>query len=345
MRVPLETLMWLKFVSRQWHSLITAPHFRNLLPPLRVSGLFFQRTKVLFVHRDDPNTPSPFKSLAFVHDPCDPERICIVQSCNGLLLCSTDDHALVAINKRNHYVYNPFTNQVDTLPKHPCHNKYGLPSINLIFDPSKSPHYKVIAFLAKPQSDVGDFFICSSETGSWRASIQAYLPSPDMWFRYGVYWNGCLHWLGQYSRPVSDSLYFNVDEESALHYTEVRPSVHSAFSVYEMKSDYSEWFVKYQIDLVPISIAFPEMKDCSFFPFESCYNAAVASIIRRENFKEDSFLVLVLPGKIIHYNLIDKSFKVIWDFVVDLELQGNLRHWLCGNFKAWPYKPLRANVG
>ncbi|KAK1362950.1 F-box family protein [Heracleum sosnowskyi] len=361
LHVPRKKLISLKCVSRQWLSLITNPHFiirLRSLPPFRISGLFFQQpvygaecNKVDFVHLNDLKTPSPFSFLTFAHDHTDPERVCIKQSCNALLLCCTDRSANITL------VYNPSTNQLDTLPKHPCTDSYGLLHIDLIFDPSKSLHYKVISFLTRPQPSVGDFYIYSSETKTWRPSIKSYLPSPDMLFRDGAYWNGCLHWLSEYSnsRPVSDSLYFNVDEERLqtfpsppisewsvdksyfgesedhLHYTEVCP-FDSSFRVYEMKSDYSEWFVKYQIDLVPISITFPEMKDCFFYTCDS-FNAAVVSLIRRENFKEDSFLVLEIPGKIIRYNLVDKSFKVIWEFVLP---EYGPRFWPCGGLKAWP---------
>ncbi|KAL8118559.1 hypothetical protein AgCh_016182 [Apium graveolens] len=69
-----------------------------------------------------------------------------------------------------------------------------------------------------------------------------------------------------------------------------RSRVHSA---YEMKSDYSEWFVEYQIGLVPISRVFPEMKDFSFYhTVKSSYNAA-------EYFKEALFLVMELPERIL----------------------------------------------
>lgn len=70
--VPYRKLMSFKSVSKKWLSLITNPHFtrllRNLLPPLRASGLFIQRPpeigfpdKVYFVPLDDKNITSPSK--------------------------------------------------------------------------------------------------------------------------------------------------------------------------------------------------------------------------------------------------------------------------------------------
>lgn len=131
------------------------------------------------------------------------------------------------------------------------------------------------------------------------------------------------------------SLYFG-ESEDHLHVIEVRPC-DTSLNVYEMKSDYSEWFVKYQVELDPISKAFPEMtKHKHIFRDKSDYKVAVFSLIRRENFQEDSFLVLEIPGKAIRYNLVDKSFKVIRDFSVDFS-PTKIRQWHCGRFKVWQY--------
>lgn len=66
------------------------------------------------------------------------------------------------------------------------------------------------------------------------------------------------------------------------------------------------------------------------------YAVAVMSIIRRENFQEVSFLVLEIPGKAIRYNLVDNSFKVIWDFAVDFGLE-QIDRWAFGRLKVWQY--------
>lgn len=98
LRVPYTELLSLKSVSKKWHSLITTPHFtrlvRNSVPPLRASGLLVRcpvraRDQVYFVPLDNPRTTSIFRTIAFAHDPFYSENIRILQSCNGLLLCST----------------------------------------------------------------------------------------------------------------------------------------------------------------------------------------------------------------------------------------------------------------
>ncbi|KAK1363061.1 hypothetical protein POM88_038622 [Heracleum sosnowskyi] len=45
--------------------------------------------------------------------------------------------------------------------------------------------------------------------------------------------------------------------------------------------------------------------------------------LRREKFMEDSFLVLQIPGNVIRYNLVDRSFKLIWDFGLTLNLKNS----------------------
>ncbi|KAJ0837549.1 hypothetical protein HanRHA438_Chr16g0779411 [Helianthus annuus] len=64
-------------------------------------------------------------------------------------------------------------------------------------------------------------------------------------------------------------------------------------NVYEMFSDYSGWFVKYQVELDTL-------------------RAEVIDVVRGE--EEDTFLVLKSPEKMTTYNVHDKSFKHIFSF-------------------------------
>ncbi|KAK1362966.1 putative F-box domain-containing protein [Heracleum sosnowskyi] len=305
------------------------------------------------------------QTLSFAHDPFHPEKVRILQSCNALLLCST---ALYQPKEnRNCYVYNPSTNQLATLPQHPPGTGHWVRYIGLSFDPSKSIHYKVIAFAETSRSPyTGDFHIYSSQTGTWKPSVQSFIPAPESNFLGGVYWNGCIHWLSELksgSEPestVSDCLYFNVEDERLetfprppigvrsasrrslyfgesqghLHFIEACPHA-TSLGVYEMKSDYSGWFLKYQIDLDPISKVFPEMtKNKAIFHDKNDY--AVLSLIRRENFREDSFLILEIRGKVISYNLVNRSIKMIRDFSVDFSLENN-DNWSFGYLHVWQY--------
>ncbi|WOG83601.1 hypothetical protein DCAR_0102778 [Daucus carota subsp. sativus] len=364
-RVPWTQLKVLKCVSRQWHSLITTS-----LPPLRASGLFCKGhlgfDKLYFVPLDDPNFASPLRARTFN---LDHEKILFLHSCNGLLLCSAGFPDSYNPRNCNWYVYNPSTNQLAALPKHPD-NVYFMDHIGLAFEPSKSPHYKVIAFIMTTRGNLfGDFHIYSSETGTWRVSVQSF-STRGMHFKHGVYWNGSIHWLSRLESPLhsksslSECLYFNVDQgrlgtfprppihlrsrtertvyfgesEDHLHVTEVRVG-DTSLSVYEMKSDYSEWFVKYQIDLDPIFKVFPQRRARSFYKATSddkiAYEFNVLSLIRRENFREDSFLVLEIHGQVIRYNLINRSFKLVRDLGVCL--RATVSYWPFTTIHVWPY--------
>ncbi|WOG85061.1 hypothetical protein DCAR_0104248 [Daucus carota subsp. sativus] len=353
LRVPARSLLQLKCVSKHWLSLISARLFsilRNAIP-LRASALFLQLPpsfygvpcEINFVPLDDTTciASSPFRNLTFANDPGNISRIRIVQSCGGLLLCSSCPFC-TSISEFTLYVYNPTTNYLVTLPKHwPAYYT----SI-FAFDPSKSPHFKVFVCASPPElsTDQGRFQIYSSETGSWKASGHAFnftSRADKLAWRNGVYFNGCIHWIGKLEYGCS---YFNLDEER-LH-TMPRPPVGQIFDVgvsenhlhvievhshdytvqvFEMKNDYSGWIVKYKIDLSLVCQVFPEMT-------RSRHLFKILSLVRREICREDSFLVFKIPGKVIRYNLVDKSFKPIWDIPASDPLTRPR-----GDYKAYQY--------
>ncbi|XP_074346745.1 F-box protein At5g07610-like [Apium graveolens] len=373
LHVPWTQLKVLKRVSRQWRSLITTSHFRSLVSPLRASGLFLQAhpddfgdisyaNKVYFIPLHDSEKASPFETRGFGNDHNDHENFCILQSCNGLLLCSN-------VSGTQCFVYNPSNNQVDSLPKQPLGTGDNFRHVGLSFNPLKSLHYKVVAVVSRPRPQLRyerDFYIYSSETKTWELSEQSFISDPWMCSSNGVYWNGSMHWLSTMHQDlepdssVSVCLYFNVDEERlgtfprppigarsrsrmSLYFGESEDHLHvieasaTSLSVYEMKSDYSMWFSKYQIDLDPISRAFPEIQEKNIFEYQNDYAVKVLSLIRREKIHEDSFLVLQIPGKVIRYNLMDSSFKLIWDFGVDLDLDPNINDDLVFDFQVCQY--------
>lgn len=292
-------------------------------------------------------------------------------SCNGLLLCSSSG---TGESGRNYYIYNPTTQQFSTLPKFNVRTviqRTNYDGVNLAFDPSKSPHYKVVCVRTTGrntdhnQSDsyphLYQIEIYSSETRSWKLSTLSFTALVNTSFGNGVYWNGAIHWINSWG----DFLYFNLDEERIgtipmppvpipfgykerrrVHFGESYDHVHLIeingpptilFDVYELKRDYSGWFVKYHVDLNPIATAFPEMIRRSYVPYElDYYSFLILSIVRREK-DEDSFLVLHIRGKALRYNLVDKSFYKLCDFAPTesgVEFDGYLkfRWWYCSAF-------------
>ncbi|KAL7180953.1 hypothetical protein ACSBR1_039914 [Camellia fascicularis] len=324
-----------------------------------VSGLFLYRN--VFLRRSDKTKPKEFFELEFIplsnHKiPIDENDdthfkaltvnpglsgIRILNSCHGLLCCLGYDHIKHA---EYYHVLNPTTKQSTTLPEP---HLPGLEGLTLAFNPSKSPHYKVVSVWSSSRivsikaPYVHDCYyqieIYSSETGSWRASGEPFTVSAfQLGIQEGVYWNGAIHWFCD----GGDALYFNVDQEylgtmpmppipegkeyydrasryawesrDHLHMIDIYDGAYNRFNVYEMARDYSEWFVKYQVDLDAVGAAFPKMIEIlsGNKPFQA-YN--ILTLVREEN-DEDSFMVLHMPdGKIIQYNLVDKSFKTIYD--------------------------------
>ncbi|KAJ8752832.1 hypothetical protein K2173_008567 [Erythroxylum novogranatense] len=193
--------------------------------------------------------------------------------------------------------------------------------------------------------------IYSSETRSWRLAGDPFLAHVNTLFKYGVFCNNAVHWISAWGH----SLYFNIGEEKVkempmpplpegweerryvyfgsnrnhLHLVEIYSPPTTQFDVYEMKSDYSEWLVKYRIDLSEIVAAFPEVVRIHYDPSSlnyhtfnmlgPKYNRPVHNIlcIIREEQDEDSYMVLHIPGNIVSYSFKDKTFRKIRDFVPD----------------------------
>ncbi|KAK1351708.1 F-box domain [Heracleum sosnowskyi] len=98
--------------------------------------------------------------------------------------------------------------------------------------------------------------------------------------------------------------------EGHWHLVEVYSNSTCLFNVYdEMASDYSGWFVKYQVDLSAISDVFTEIITNDRYG----YTFNILSLVRRGKEEDGSFLVLEMPGgKIVRYNFADKSVVKLW---------------------------------
>ncbi|XVF11233.1 hypothetical protein REPUB_Repub08aG0008700 [Reevesia pubescens] len=337
--LPLKSLLKFKTVSKHWLSLITNPRFSPKHNSKTISGLFVRlsgqtKAEYDFINLSPNPSRAPFRSLTFVHDP---SGIRILQSCNGLLFCCS-----LRANRpaTTYYIYNPTIKQYTVLPGigpgphgRSLRNIFG---VSLAFDPSKSPHYKVIC-IRNCDSDLPDHYqieIYSSRTGPLRPSGCTFAAPSNVQFKNGVFWNGAIHWLSEWG----DSLYFDVEEEQIrdmpmpavvedvrlyryfgesgghLHLIEVYGSNTLQFDVYEMERDYSGWFVKYKVDLNPIAAAFPEMARGYVDPIDLHSYAFSILCVVHEEADEDSFLVLHLPNKAIRYNFKDSSFRKLHDF-------------------------------
>ncbi|XP_004305933.1 PREDICTED: F-box protein At5g07610-like [Fragaria vesca subsp. vesca] len=256
----------------------------------------------------------------------------IIQSCNGLFLCrpiKTSDTTL--------YVLNPTTKQFSrhAIPAaaataaaaaaassgQPC----VLVGYALAFNPSKSPHYKLL-FLQEGNHILNyHIHIYSSETRSWRLLSSCFVRLPLVNYDQAVYCNGAVHWVGL-DNEIS---YYHIDDErvrnvfypppppkkresrmfryfqeshcgSHLHLIDIYVSHLTRFEVLEMGRDYSGWSLKYHVELDPQLTGFPWLRWCQF---------TVLFLVPEEAGELSSSLLLHSPGKVISYNFKSNIFK------------------------------------
>lgn len=84
-----------------------------------------------------------------------------------------------------------------------------------------------------------------------------------------------------------------------------------------MKGDYSQWFVKYNVNLADAVSAFPEMVRSYLDPRDGCYYSfSIIGVVHDEN-EDESSLVLSIPGKIISYKFKDNTMKELLHCVAE----------------------------
>ncbi|XP_076954514.1 F-box protein At5g07610-like, partial [Bidens hawaiensis] len=317
LRLPVTSILRFKSVCKHWRLLLTHTHFTHRYDNNNLSksvGFFSQNR---YVPYDVENrSPHPFRNntLDFYFTRSD---VTIEQSCNGLLLFRTFHNGDL-----EYYVFNPTTKQLAFIPSVP---KYVL-SMAMAFHQTECVHYKLVSVIAlDPSARLLQIHVYSSDTGKWKICIE-YFSAHISEFHHPVYWNGAVHWAPYYL----DNNFFNfkldveelqmlpVPEElvsaelSTMYFGESGGHLHlisetnredriSNVNVYEMLRDRSGWFVKYRVKFNELP-DFPEMFD---------YDSRVVDVVRGKE-ENETFLVLVTPGRVTRYNVHDKSFNPIY---------------------------------
>ncbi|KAJ0935101.1 putative F-box domain-containing protein [Helianthus annuus] len=331
LRLPVTSILRFKSVSKHWRLLLIHRHFTrryDIDNHSKSPGLFGCNTYVPY-DVDNPSTP-PFSNLGSYFDR---PRVKIVQSCNGLLLCSTHGPKGSKAAPR-YYVFNPTTKQLALIP--PIHESLKVRKtirfMGLAYHQTDCVHYKVVCIRSlEPDRDLFQIQIYSSDTREWKISIETFSASSHV-FQQGVYWNGAVYWVTKYHKY----LYFKLDVEKlqmmplpmrfgvrlhviATYFGESRGRLHLIayrnhldyrlrLNVYEMFSGHSSWFVRYQVDLNALPAgAFPDI----ISPYGVSYEFKVIDVVRGEE-EEDTFVVLKIREKIMKYNVHDQSFKHIY---------------------------------
>ncbi|KAG8381625.1 hypothetical protein BUALT_Bualt06G0141000 [Buddleja alternifolia] len=319
--LPVISLIRFKLVCKRWFSLISSHHFSHL--------------HTLHHHRHYRSKPEPSSLLLrlietsnyfnlqgknwvpyhFSPTLVDP-TICSFSNGLFLLRCLNTEN-----NPENCYIYNPKTKQSRNILLNINERYKCVMGLNLAFDPLKSPYYKIICIRAtRRRSSVflrGWWQCCQievyeSETSTWKLCGEPFFAPHDVRFDQGIYWNDAIHWSGIFfdfhnyfvgkhpevvlPGPNLANLFDNnyIESNGYLHCVAHSPEQKS-ISVFELQRDYSEWLLKYQINLDDASVPL-----------------SVLSIIRRDS-DEDSMLVAHQPGKIMVYKFQDSSFEELID--------------------------------
>nr|GEZ03084.1 RNA-directed DNA polymerase, eukaryota, reverse transcriptase zinc-binding domain protein [Tanacetum cinerariifolium] len=185
--------------------------------------------------------------------------------------------------------------------------------LRMAFDPTKSPHYNVIYGEIVRDTWV-QIHTYSSKTGNWSLCGHQF-PHPLVSFK-GVYWNDAICWLNYDSsegkvlkldimndHPVLTALQTPLTLDGRVHNQcylfESRGCLVLVgkdnacswhFTIYEKGNVYSEWLVKYIVNLDDIIKPFPEM-------WSMCCISRIIYCIVLEEREEDSFLVIELDKK------------------------------------------------
>ncbi|XP_028092837.1 F-box protein At5g07610-like [Camellia sinensis] len=310
LRLPAKSLIRFKSVSKNWLHLISDSHFavnhsRRIRNSSMISGLFF--------YYDYSHTEPHCVSL-HAHPNCNLPTL-------------------------------SFLNKFTLLPQldFPCLSHESL-GVYLAFDPSKSPHYKVVFFRPCYQFD-----IYSSETASWKQiTVSECEPLRDC--LEGVFWNGAIHWLSHEDVHFR----FDVDEEKLIkthnppspkilsvdktryfgecggHLLLIQMRLRNAmgFKILEMDRVSFHWIVKCGVNLRPLISVFPEI---DIDARSRRYKFRVLCVVTGVS-ENDFALVLATAGKVVYYDLKCKTSRVLLDHIPLLNFHASIfQRFLCSH--------------
>ncbi|KAK4436602.1 F-box protein [Sesamum alatum] len=316
--LPAKSIIRFKAVSKHWHSLISTSSFSHL------HTLRHRKPQPSFILRAAPSlffyfNPTRKKFLQFHLNFAHPR---ILQSCHGLLLLECGSSLSV---NRDYYVYNPTTRDSRNL----LLEKESLLGLRLAFDPSKSPHYKVICVSSTSYSiHFCEIQVYDSETRTWKRLDKVFTSSDFRKFNDGVYWNSGIYWIASGDQILSFDIENSVLESSPatmitsrggrslnmvhlmessgwMHCVLHKDTLSSLLLVYEyeVKDNVNDWYLKYGVSFDLIAASFGE---------RTYGKISVMGIITGER-KEELSLVFHIPGKILVYRFHDGSSEELLD--------------------------------
>ncbi|KAK6941181.1 F-box domain [Dillenia turbinata] len=289
-RLPTKSLYRFKSVSKQWLSLISSHRFslhhftqNTSFGLLLIAPDYKIKYKLLSLQpqlqdSSKVNPPPPYFPLELDNELSGTQ---IIQSCNGLFLCSSID-ITYDIPLCKYYVCDPVTKKHKSLKPPPnswvSENEEVGFWLVLAFDPLKSVHkYRVVCVRVHNSDSMGmvhSISVYDSEMGNWRLVSDDPFQVPEtVRFYKGVYWNGAILWpnINKFdvsSYDIYDFLCFDIDQErfrtipmpsvdrkiefaeceyfgeSCGHLHLVYKDKSGEFYVVEMEKDYSKLVIK-----------------------------------------------------------------------------------------------------
>ncbi|XP_058185947.1 F-box protein At5g07610-like [Rhododendron vialii] len=278
--------------------------------------------------RDHPRTTLPDFSFLGDHSGSGSETT-VHHSSNGLTLCSNFDNFNYP-DEKYYVICNLTTQKFPVLPT-PVVSKFNFKvGSYLVFDPRKSPYYKVV--VVSSDSNASQLDVYSSESASWKSPILAPKIHEDS-FVHGAVWNGELI-LMSCRRDVEidcaehDHLYirFDIDAEKLttarvpywwdsnlsrrveyfgecnghlllIHCSWFDPKEFKVLEMIDGENDF-RWNVKYVVDLTPLGL-----------PSRSCGTFSVMCVMNVEANENDLAVVVYDQDKVIQYNIECKTLK------------------------------------
>ncbi|XP_076952084.1 F-box protein At5g07610-like [Bidens hawaiensis] len=286
LRLPVIFILQCKSVSKYWEWLLSHRHFTLRHDKLQISpGLFIRNNYIPFDVED--RSPPPFRRL----DLCpDLNAIAVV-------------YAIVS-------------------------TMWSIPPPNSLQSSHLSPEVTTLKTKSRPLEYLLPIQIYYSETREWKTNNHFCTSRyPD--FGNGVFCNGAIYWPSKFN-----SWYFDLNIEKLLdlplplslqkncfppiYFGESRGHLHlmdtvghgsdTYLTMYELLADHSGWFVKYTVELPKYDLAL--FHPCMIKTYWR--STEVLDVVRGEK-EEDAFMVLKIWRSIIRYNLLDNSFKTLFD--------------------------------
>ncbi|KAL6509202.1 hypothetical protein OROGR_022512 [Orobanche gracilis] len=323
--LPPKTLIRLKLVCKHWFSLISSDNFshqhtlrhRSKTEPSLLLRLLEESNHHIYLHLN-----RYAKILVPYHFSPSLAELTISSYSNGLFLLRSPRTIENPVEEC--CIYNPTTKQSRKIMLNVDERYTSVMGLTLAFDPSNMPHYKIICVRStrgRPTNLLRRSWrfcrieVYESEKGAWSPHGEPFWAPMDVDFNRGVYLNCCVHWHGMYFYYRRESFVGEhpkivvpnctgtgklrenyVESGGYLHNIAHFPERHLIL-VFELESNFSEWSLKYRVDLNGV------------FGLLS-----VLSIVIGESGEGRASLVLHEPGKVMAYEFQEESMKEVVDF-------------------------------